>query len=136
MRVLARHSEGDLCIVGSRSMSVTDSYHAFVVEQLNQAVPPVRSRPMFGGVGLYSAGVFFALIADDVVYLKVDGSTQADFEALGLERFRPFGEESGGMSYYQLPEDVLEDVEALRLWAEKAIAVAERSKRPSKRKRR
>ena len=40
-----------------------------------------------------------------------------------------FGEESGGMSYYQLAEDVLEDIDALRQWANKAIDVARRAKR-------
>ena len=115
-------------------MPVTESYRAFVVEQLQQAVPPVRSRSMFGGVGLYSANVFFALIADDVVYLKVDGSTLPDFESRGLKPFRPFGDDTASMHYYQLPEDVLEDVDALRGWAEKAIAVARRAKRQSTRR--
>jgi DNA transformation protein and related proteins len=110
-------------------VSVSDSFQAFVVEQLSQAVPPIRARRMFSGVGLYSANLFFALIADDVVYLKSDSSTQPDFESRGLQRFRPFGEESGGMSYYQLPEDALEDVDALRVWCDKAIDVAKRAKR-------
>ncbi len=36
------------------------------------------------------------------------------------------------MQYYLVPEDLLEDVEALRPWAAKALAVAtrKRSKRP------
>ncbi len=113
-------------------MAVTESYRAFVVEQLNQAVPPVRSQRMFGGVGLYSANVFFALIADDTVYLKTDGTTQRDFEARGLQPFRPFGDDGGAMRYYQLPDDALEDLDTLRAWAEKAILVAQRARRASK----
>jgi DNA transformation protein len=116
-------------------MSVSESYHTFVVEQLKQTVPPIRSRRMFGGVGLYSANVFFALIAGDVLYFKADDSTRADFESRDLPRFRPLGEDTTGMGYYQLPEDVLEDIDALRLWAEKAIAVARRSRRLPKRRR-
>ncbi|HEY9230188.1 MAG TPA: TfoX/Sxy family protein [Gemmatimonadaceae bacterium] len=110
-------------------MPVTESYRAFVVEQLTKAVPPIRVRNMFGGVGLYSANLFFALIDDDVVYLKTDSSTQAEFESRGLRQFRPFGDDGGGMSYYQLPEDALEDTDVLRAWCEKAIAVAQRAKR-------
>ena len=83
---------------------------------------------MFGGVGIYSGEVFFALIADDTVYFKVDESTRADFEARGMGPFRPFGDEGGTMKYYQLPEEILEDPEALRPWAEKAIGVARQSK--------
>ena len=111
-------------------MSVSKSYQAFVLEQLNRAVPPVRGRTMFGGVGLYAGQVFFALIADDVVYFRTDESTRLEFEALGMEPFRPFEEHGPVMSYYHLPEEILEDPEALRQWAERAIASA--SKKPKR----
>ena len=109
-------------------MSVTDSYQAFVVEQLSRVVPTVRAKRMFGGIGLYSADVFFALIADDVVYLKADQSTQAEFEARDLPPFRPFRDRGAPMRYYQLPDEALENSDVLRDWVEKAIAVAQRAK--------
>jgi DNA transformation protein len=114
-------------------MAVSRSFQVLVLDQLSGAVPSVRARPMFGGVGIYSGDLFFALIADDTVYFKVDASNRPDFDARGMEPFRPFGDGSGAMQYYQLPEEVLEDLEALRLWAEKALAVARqsRSRRPS-----
>jgi DNA transformation protein len=88
---------------------------------------------MFGGVGIYAGDVFFALIADDTLYLKVDDSTRPDFEERGMSPFRPYGEEGETMGYYELPGDALEDPEALRPWAEKAIAAARR-KRAKRRK--
>jgi DNA transformation protein and related proteins len=99
-------------------------------------MPRIRARPMFGGVGLYSGEVFFALIADDTLYFKVDDSTRPEFEARGMGPFRPFGDASGAMQYYQLPEDLLEDPDALRPWAEKAVAIARQHKspRPSRRR--
>jgi DNA transformation protein len=99
-------------------------------------MPRIRARAMFGGVGIYSGELFFALIADDTVYFKVDASTRPDFEARGMGPFRPFGDDGGTMKYYQLPEDVLEDPEALRSWAEKAVAIARKNKgtRPSRRR--
>jgi DNA transformation protein and related proteins len=84
---------------------------------------------MFGGVGLYSGDAFFALIADDTLYFKVDDSTRPEFEARGMGPFRPFGEDGGTMQYYQLPEDLLEDPDALRPWAERAVAIARQKKR-------
>jgi DNA transformation protein and related proteins len=81
---------------------------------------------MFGGVGIYAGDRFFALIADDTLYFKVDESNRADFEARGMGPFRPYGEHGETMQYYQVPVDLLEDTEALRSWAEKAIAVANR----------
>ncbi len=109
-------------------MPVTPSFRAFVVDQLSRVVDQVRARRMFGGVGIYSADSFFAVIADDVLYFKVDDSNRADYEARGMEAFRPYGAEGEVMGYYQVPEDLLEDVEALRPWAEKALAAAVRQK--------
>jgi DNA transformation protein len=83
---------------------------------------------MFGGVGIYAEEVFFALIADDALYLKVDDSNRFDFETRGMEPFRPYGEGGEEMGYYCVPEEVLEDADELRTWAEKAILVARRAK--------
>lgn len=109
-------------------MAVSSSFKDFVLDRLSRAVPRIRARPMFGGVGLYSGEIFFALIADDTVYFKVDTSTRTEFEARGMGPFRPFGDERGTMQYYQVPEEILEDPEALRPWADKAITVARQSK--------
>jgi DNA transformation protein len=117
-------------------VAVNPSFQLLVVDQLSRAVPDVRARPMFGGVGLYSGDLFFALIADDTLYFKVDASNRPDFEARGMEPFRPFGDSGGTMQYYQLPEDVLEDPAALGPWAEKALAVARDSKSRRKPRRR
>ena len=103
-------------------MSVSPEYRAFALEQLGR-VTPVTSRSMFGGVGIYANGLFFALLADDIVYLKVDDSNRGDFEAAGSEAFRPY-DDGRAMQYYELPAGVLEDVDELRPWVEKAIAVA------------
>jgi DNA transformation protein len=66
---------------------------------------------MFGGVGLYGKGVFFALIAKDTLYFKVDDSNRPDYEAKGIGPFKPFGERSYVMQYYEVPVDILEDKE-------------------------
>ena len=116
-------------------MSVSASYRQFVIDSLARVVPGVRAKNMFGGVGLYAGELFFALIDDDTVYLKVDGSNRGDFEARGMGPFRPFGEEGEVMQYYELPAELLEEPEELQSWCEKAIEVARRARKPSKRKR-
>ncbi len=117
-------------------MSVSPSFRTFVLEQLGRGTPGVRSRSMFGGVGIYASDVFFALIADDALYFKVDDSNRPDFEARDMGPFRPYGEGGEVMQYYRVPEDLLEDPEGLGLWAQKAIAVARRAKgRPPRRRR-
>jgi DNA transformation protein and related proteins len=109
-------------------MPVSSSFRTYVVDQLSRVTARVRARAMFGGVGIYAGERFFALIADDTLYFKVDESNRADFETRGMDPFRPYGESGEIMGYYQVPDDVLEDPEALRPWAEKAIAVAERKR--------
>jgi len=114
-------------------MPVSPSFRVLVLDQLSRAMPRIRARSMFGGVGIYSGDLFFALIADDTLYFKVDDSTRPDFVARGMGPFRPFGDDGGTMQYYQLPEDILEDPDALRPWAEKAVAIARaKPKRRSK----
>jgi len=105
-------------------MSVSPSFRAFAIEQLSLVAPEIRAKNMFGGVGVYSQDRFFALLADDELYLKVDDSNRPDFEALGIGPFRPFGPDGEAMQYYPLPGDLLEDVEVLRGWVDKAIVVA------------
>ena len=106
-------------------MAVTPSYRTFVLEQL-QVAGPVTAKAMFGGVGLYCQGLFFALIADDTLYLKVDDTTRPEFERVGSRPFRPYGDEAYSMQYYEVPADVLEDRSALRPWIEGAIGAARR----------
>ena len=108
-------------------MAFSKGYRDFVVEQLER-VAPVTAKSMFGGVGLYAQGLFFALIAEDRLYFKVDDLTRPDFERLGMEPIRPFGE-AHAMGYYAVPADVLEDAAQLAPWMKKAIDVAAKAKR-------
>ena len=109
-------------------MAVSQSFKTFVLEQLGRGVPGIRGRSMFGGVGIYAGELFFALIADDTLYFKVDDFTRPMFEARGMGAFRPYGEPGEMMQYYQVPDELLEDPEALAQWAEQAILVAQRAK--------
>jgi DNA transformation protein len=115
-------------------MSVSPSFRAFVLEQLARTTPGIRARSMFGGVGIYAADQFFALLDDDTLYFKVDDTTRGEFVARGMRAFRPFGEEGEVMQYYEVPEEILEDPEALRPWVEAAIGAARNAKRTRSRR--
>ena len=104
-------------------MAVTPGFAAFIVEQLDRCGPIVTKR-MFGGVGIYSGDTFFALIDNDVLYLKVDESTLGDFTRAGGRPFRPYGDDRESKQYYSVPVAVLEDAGELCAWGRKAIAVA------------
>ena len=107
-------------------MAVSQNYREFVLEQLGR-VTPVTGKSMFGGVGIYAQGLFFALMVEDRLYFKVDDATCPDFEKRGMEPFRPFGEDSA-MGYYEVPANLVEDVNQLETWIKKAIDVAAAAK--------
>ncbi|MBF2025484.1 MAG: TfoX/Sxy family protein [Oscillatoriales cyanobacterium C42_A2020_001] len=99
-----------------------------VLKQLNQ-VAPVTARAMFGGYGLYINGLMFALIANDVVYFKVNDSNREDFLTAGMQPFIYHGKHKPiQMSYYQLPEAIWDGVATLSVWVEKAHTAARQEK--------
>ena len=104
-------------------MPVTKEYRAETITLLNQ-VSEVTDRAMFGGVGLYCGGLFFALMDNDKLYFKVDDTNRGDFESAGMGPFYPFGDESMVMQYYQVPDAVLDDPQTLRDWISKSVEVA------------
>ena len=106
-------------------MAVSEQFVAFVLDQLGE-VRKVTHRRMFGGAGFYAGALFFALADDDTLYFKVDDSNRSDFEREGMKPFQPFGPDSKPMGYYEVPPRVLEDIEELTLWMQRAISVAAR----------
>lgn len=110
----------------SATMPVSNSYRDYVLEQLAIA-GSVTAKKMFGGVGLYLDGLFFALIADDRLYFKVDDTNRSDYETVGMGPFQPYADIGGKpytMQYYEVPVEILEDGVDLCIWAKKALAVA------------
>ncbi|MFY8208899.1 MAG: TfoX/Sxy family protein [Caulobacter sp.] len=112
-------------------MAVSDDYRDFVLELL-APLGQVSARRMFGGVGIYANGLFFALIADDVLYLKGDEDLKVAFEAVGAQAFAPF-EDGKTMAYWTAPAEALDDQDLLLDWARKSLAVAARAGAKKKR---
>jgi DNA transformation protein and related proteins len=109
-------------------MAVSKAFLELVADLL---VPlgPITSRRMFGGASIYAGGVLFALIDDDVLYLKADPSTKARFEAEGLGPFTYDGKTGPvAMSYWRAPERLYDEPDDMLEWAREAIGVARHSK--------
>ncbi len=96
----------------------------YVLEQLT-SFGGVAARHMFGGSGLFKSGVMFGLIAESELYFKVDDTNRADFET---KKSHAFTYEARGrkiaLSYWFVPEDVIEEPALLVQWAAKAYAAA------------
>lgn len=98
------------------------------IEELFAPFGPVAVKRMFGGHGVYSDALFFALEADGEIFLKVDAITKPLFEAAGSTPFVYEGKSKPvTVSYWRLPEEALEDEDALRRWASLALESARRA---------
>ena len=111
-------------------MPTSNAEREFVryVVELMQCLGEVRSKRMFGGHGIFLDGLMFALVIRSTLYFKADSRTAGDFAARGL---RPFSYQKKGkefsMSYFEAPEEVLEDGEEMSAWAGRAYEVALRA---------
>ncbi len=108
-----------------------NSFISYLKEML-EGFGTVRDRRMFGGYGIYSDDVFFAIVVDDTLYIKADDVSRKLFEDKGLTRFsyKRKGKDCF-MSYYTVPEEALEDKDELCYWAVKGYEAALRSKKKS-----
>lgn len=114
-------------------MAVTDEYLEYALGQLS-ALESVTSRRMFGGVSLYQSGAVFALIDNDSLYFKVDEGNRSDYTVQGMTPFCPFGQKGPTMSYYQVPDAVIENPNELAIWARKSVEVSLRAKRKTRKR--
>ncbi len=101
----------------------------------------IRIRKMFGGAGVYCDELFFALLDDDAVFLKVDGETRKEFEKRGLSSFSfemKDGTRAEMNGYFAAPEDIFDDENELKRWTTLALDAASRAakfkKKPAKKK--
>ncbi|KCZ88166.1 TfoX/Sxy family protein [Hyphomonas jannaschiana] len=103
-----------------------DPFHEFVME-LFAPMGPVSVRRMFGGAGVFKDGLMFALLADDVIYLKTDAAFRAELEAEGCQPFiwtRPSDGKQTDMGYVSLPPDAMDEADLASEWGRKAFGVA------------
>ena len=98
---------------------------------------PVEIRRMFGGHGIFRGGTMFALIHDEMLFLRSDDANRAAFAAAGMGpfRYRRRGKVVA-LAYHQAPPEAVEDSDILGAWADLAFAAAlrrveARAKRPA-----
>lgn len=86
-------------------MSCHPDFVNYVVEQLQEA-GVIRAKRMFGEYGLFCNGVFFAVVCNDQLFIKITPPGEASFST--LPKVPPYD----GAKNYFLVDDV-DDREAL-----------------------
>jgi DNA transformation protein len=103
-----------------------DSFKDLVLDQL-QELDDIEARRMFGGYGLYRDETFFGIIHKGKLFFKIDDSTVGEYRRRKMKPFRPNAKQTL-KSYYQVPVDIIEDMDELREWAVQAIECQTRIK--------
>ena len=109
-------------------MAKDDAY----IEYLHELLDPlgkISTKKMFGGHGVYCDGVMIGLVADELLYLKVDEQTKPLFTDAGCEPFvYQMKAKRVTMSYWSVPDEAMESSEQMLPWAKHAYAAALRKK--------
>jgi DNA transformation protein and related proteins len=79
---------------------------------------------------IYLDGLRFGILYRERLYFKVSGESKEDDLARGMGPFRP-NKRQTSRSYYEAPQDVLDDQEALLSWARQAIRAGQDSQEPA-----
>lgn len=105
--------------------------------ELLSGVGPCTAKRMFGGFGISTGGLTFALVADlgggDLLWLKADEGTRGLFEAGGCGRFTYDMTRNGvrsahSLGYYSAPEEAMESAALMLPWARLALECALRAR--------
>lgn len=109
-------------------MAVSKDFLQYVLDQL-WGWGNVHINRMFGGAALYQEDLAFAMIVNDIVYLKVDDTNKDKFIAVGSTPLKPFKNNATVLSFYSIPPDVLEDADEFIEWAEESLAIQKKRNR-------
>ncbi len=97
---------------------------------------PIRVTRFFGGAGLAKDGIQFAFVIKGVLYLRADEWSRPEFEALGAKPFTYAGRSQAVKvaSYYEAPEEIVDDPDELSRWSAEALRAALAAKPPARRR--
>jgi DNA transformation protein len=102
----------------------SDQLDDFLIESVEAAIGAVKTRPMFGGVGIWKGGTFVAMVWDGALSVRLDEADEADHLDQGFTPVDPSSAGRGRKRYYEVPADVLEDPSELKVWLDQSIDVA------------
>jgi DNA transformation protein len=105
------------------------------IRELFSQFRPVEVRRMFGGVGISTDGLTFAIAFEGVIFFRADETSIADFKEEGATPFvypytkRPYRRRDPDKApFWRMPERLYDDPEEAARWAERALEIARRSK--------
>jgi DNA transformation protein len=104
---------------------------AAFAELLREQLAPLghlTMRRMFGKTGVFCEGVMFGVVSDDTLYVRVDDLNRTTFKEAASSP--PLNYQKQGrtidLSFWQVPERLIDEPDELVTWARAALAAAHR----------
>ena len=108
-------------------MVASDGFAEFLREQL-APLGRVTMRRMFGKTGVFCGGLMFGMVTNDTLYVRIDDHNRSVFKE--AEPAPPLSYEKKGrtidLSFWHVPERLLDEPDELVTWARAALAAARR----------
>ncbi len=99
-----------------------------LIDYLAEILAPlgsVRSKRMFGGIGIYINNLFCAIIVDDCLYFKADDDNEAEFIKSKCPAFTyEKNDIHYSMRYYRVPDEAMDSADEMLHWARLGLAAA------------
>src|SRR5690606_3263961 len=90
----------------------------------------ISSRAIFGGVGVFIDERLLAIVMGEKLYLHTDKSNLDDYLARGMQQFKPYPNAFDlTTDHHEVPPEIVNDAEQLRIWGERALTAAIESAR-------
>lgn len=109
-------------------------YLVYFLQDCLQNNPEISYKPMFWWYGIYKYRKIFAIyVWTGEIYFKVDDTNKQDYLDAHSQPFK-YVKKWGKvwiMSYYLLPEEILENREKLENWIDKSLLVESKTKKKS-----
>jgi DNA transformation protein and related proteins len=105
-------------------MTVSNHFILHAVESL-AGVAAISYRRIFNGYGVYHDGVQFAIVVNDHLYFRADDLSRDLYLAKKMSAFQPRTLEAVESSFFQLPDEVLNNPDELMFWMRIAVEAAQ-----------
>lgn len=109
--------------------SKTPEYLVYFLEDCLEWDPSFTKKAMFSWYAIYKDKKVFCLYLNDVIYFKVWENNIKDYKKYNSKPFTYTKKDwkITSLSYYELPEEILENKEVLNIWINKSLEVKPRN---------
>jgi DNA transformation protein len=110
-------------------MRVKSELANYVEEQL-AFLGRISTKSIFGGIGIFVDERLLGIVMEDKLYLHTDANNLQVYQQRGMPQFKPYPNAFDlTTDHHEVPPDIVNDAEQLKIWGERALNAAIESAR-------